>query len=113
MRILSIELNIMQLTATEGTDYDDMDTDGVDNHIITLTFIPGETEKTHTIKVKPDTLIEDTESLIASLTNPTDATHTLGDLTKTLVNIFDPDEEGRKNSNFCKEAYYQLTRCVN
>ena len=53
-------------TATSGSDYQTFSG--------TLTFNPGETSKTITVRVRGDTVVEPNETFFVNLSNPTNAT---------------------------------------
>ena len=87
----------MDVTATEGTDYNDGDDD--DDHTITLTFDPNDNMKTHQITVSSDSFVEGPEFIIATLDNPTGTGHVVGVPRKALVIIHDTSEAGRPKAN--------------
>lgn len=70
-------------TATDGTDY-------VGQQNQTLTFAPGETEKTISIDIKGDLVREPDETFTVNLGAPTNATVATGSAVGTIVDNNDP-----------------------
>jgi Calx-beta domain/FG-GAP-like repeat/Domain of unknown function (DUF4214) len=77
---VSVAYSFADGTATGGVDY--VASPG------TLTFNPGETQKTISVTVKDDSIDEDNETFFINLANPTNATITDG---QALCTIFDND----------------------
>jgi len=62
-----VNYNTLNYSAASGTDYNLIPT-------TTLTFLPGETDKTLSVEVIGDTISEQNERFLLSLTNPSNAT---------------------------------------
>nr|NCQ75845.1 hypothetical protein [Microcystis aeruginosa W13-13] len=79
---VSVTVNLTNGTATAGSDYN--------NTPITVNFANGETAKTVNIPIIDDSVLETTETINLSLSNPTNGV-TIGSQNSAIVNIIDND----------------------
>ncbi len=79
---VSVTVNLTNGTATAGSDYN--------NTPITVNFANGETAKTVNIPIIDDSVLETTETINLSLSNPSNGV-TIGSQNSAIVNIIDND----------------------